>query len=283
MPEIAHIANLWSLTGHPPGKREWPLARKLAAVAAAGFDGITASLTPEHQRLAGKVGLRHLLGFISSSEPADFARMVRAQKAAGAVHINVQMDDDDTPPAVAAKHWVRMVREAERIGGVVVSLEVHRDTCTETPEKTYEIADRYHAATGEMIKLNFDFSHFAVVKHLNPGNYAARLLDHPALVQNTEQCHMRPFNGHHCQVPVMIRGRLTDEAKSYLAFVRELMGVWLSARKNRDRTWFVCPEMGPFDLAGAGYNISGLPPAWPDAVALRGELDRAWRQALRKG
>src|ERR1700679_1432977 len=184
MPEIAHIANLWSLTGHPPGKREWPLARKLAAVAAAGFDGITASLTPEHERLAGKVGLKHLLGFISSSEPADFARMVRSQKAAGAVHINVQMDDDDTPPAVAAKHWVRMVHEAERIGGVVVSLEVHRDTCTETPEKTYEIADRYHKATGELIRINFDFSHFSVVKHLNPKDYAERLLTRPELFQN---------------------------------------------------------------------------------------------------
>ena len=69
--------------------------------------------------------------------------------------------------------------EAEKIGGIVVSLEVHRDTCTETPEKTYEIAERYHRATGRMIRFNFDFSHVAVVKHLNPGNYVERLLDHP--------------------------------------------------------------------------------------------------------
>src|ERR1043165_374787 len=156
---IAHIANLWSLVQHPSPEREWSLEKKINAVAAAGFDGITAALTPEHRRLAEKAGLEHLLGFISSSNPDDFARMVREQKEGGAVHINVQMDDHDTPPAVAVKHWLRMERAAEKIGGVVVSLEVHRDTCTETPEKTYKTAERYHRATGGRLKFNFDFSH----------------------------------------------------------------------------------------------------------------------------
>lgn len=30
---------------------------------------------------------------------------------------------------------------------------------------------------------------------------------------------------------------------------------------------------------GAGYNITGLPPAWPDAVVLRGELAKAWKRS----
>ncbi len=131
--QIAHIVNLWTLTGHPSYRREWPLEKKIAAVAAAGFDGITCRLTPEHRRLAGKHGLTHLLGYISSSDPAEFARCIREQKEAGAVHINVQMDDHDTPPALAVKHWLAMERLAEKIGGVVMSLEVHRDICTEKP------------------------------------------------------------------------------------------------------------------------------------------------------
>lgn len=250
------------------------------AASAAGFDGVADLLTPEHRRHAAKHGLRHLLGYISSDKPGEFAARIRAQKEAGAVHINVQMDNHDTPPAVAAGHWVRMVREAERIGGVVVSLEVHRDTCTETPEKTYEIAERYHRATGAMIKINFDFSHFAVVKHLSPDAYITRLLDHPDLVQNSEQLHFRPFNGHHCQVPVTHNGRLTPEVRSYLAFAKAVMRLWRSASSNRDRILFACPEMGPFDRTGrgGGYNITGLPPAWPDAVVLRRELAAAWAQ-----
>ena len=279
MPHIAHIANLWSLARHPTPETEWSLEKKIKAIAAAGFDGITTALTPEHRRLAEKYDLHHLLGFISTQKPADFARLIKAQKEAGAIHINVQLDDHDTPPALATKHWIQLERAAEKIGGVVVSLEVHRDTCTETPEKTYEIAERYQRATGRLIKMNFDFSHLASVKHLNPDNYIERLLDHPALVQHSEQVHFRPFNGHHCQVPVTCKGSLTPEVKSYLVFVEALMRLWKQSRSNKGRTMFACPEMGPYAPGGGGYNISGLPPAWPDAVILRSQLARAWARA----
>jgi hypothetical protein len=281
MPKIAHICNLWSLVGHPSPKKEWSLERKIAAVAEAGFDGFTTALTPEHAKLAEKHGLRHLLGFISnnSGKPAEYAKAIKAQQDAGAVQINVQMDDEDTLPAKAARNWVNMMKEGAKIGGVVLSLEVHRDTCTETPEKTYEIARLYKKATGQLIRLNFDFSHFAVVKHIHPGNYSSYLLQHHKLVQNSEQSHCRPFNGHHCQVPVTHNGRLTDEVKSYLAFTDDLFRLWKSAKQNKDKTLFVCPELGPYHQGGAGYNITGLAPAWPDAAILRRELAKSWNRA----
>lgn len=281
MPKIAHICNLWSLVGHPSPKKEWSLERKIAAVAEAGFDGITTALTPEHAQLAAKHGLKHLLGFISnnSGKASQYRDAIQAQKDAGAVQINVQLDDDFTKPTVAARNWVRMMKEADRIGGVVMSLEVHRDTCTETPEKTYEIAKLYKQATGQVIKINFDFSHFAVVKHLGPDNYSSYLLKQPKLVQNSEQAHCRPFNGHHCQVAVTHNGRLTDEVKSYLKFTDDLFRMWKSAKQNQDRTLYVCPELGPYHQGGAGYNITGLTPAWPDAAVLRRELAKSWNRA----
>ncbi|MBP8255939.1 MAG: hypothetical protein KAX37_01350 [Opitutaceae bacterium] len=277
MPKISHIANLWSLIGHPSPNKEWSLDRKIRAVAEAGFDGITAALTPEHRRAAERHGLTDLLGFISTSDPATFEVMLREQKEGGARHINVQLDDHDTPPAVATRHWIQLERLAQKIGDLVPSLEVHRDCCTETPEKTYEIAERYHKTTGNLIRLNFDFSHFAVVKHLNPDNYAERLLDHPDLVQYSDQSHCRPFNGHHCQVPVLHKGALTQEVRSYLEFVRALFKCWKGAPRNRERTLYVCPEMGPYNANGGGYNITGLPPSWPDAIRLRRELARIWK------
>lgn len=281
MPKIVHICNLWSLVGHPSPKKEWSLERKIAAVAEAGFDGITTALTPEHTRLAQKHGLKHLLGFISnnSGKAAEYAKAIQAQKDAGAVQINVQLDDEDTKPEVATRNWIKMMKEADKIGGVVMSLEVHRDTCTETPEKTYEIARLYKKATGQIIKINFDFSHFAVVKHIHPGNYSSYLLKFPKLVQNSEQSHCRPFNGHHCQVPVTHNGKLTDEVKSYLAFTDDLFRCWKSAKQNADRTLYVCPELGPYHAGGAGYNITGLSPAWPDAAVLRKELAKSWNRA----
>lgn len=281
MPHIVHVAALWSFLGHPSPKKPWSLDRQMAEAAAAGFGAVAGLVTPDHRRLAEKHGIRHLLGYISSDDPSEFAAKIRSQKEGGAVHINVQMDNHDTPPAVAVRHWIRMVREAERIGGVVVSLETHRDCCTETPEKTYEIASRYHDTTGEMIKLNFDFSHFAVVKHLDTASYVARLLDHPDLLRNSDQCHFRPFNGHHCQVAVTHNGALTPEIKAYLPFAQAVMRLWKKAPSNRDKTLFACPEMGPYDGfgSGGGYNITGLPPAWPEAVVLRARLAEAWKRA----
>ena len=75
MPKIAHIANLWSLVHHPSKKHEWSLEKKIKAVADAGFDGFTTGLTPEHKRLAKKYGLKHVLGFVSSSDPKNFAAL----------------------------------------------------------------------------------------------------------------------------------------------------------------------------------------------------------------
>lgn len=279
MPNISHIANLWTLYAHPSKAKEWSLEKKIKAVADAGFDGFITSLTPEHKRLAEKYKLKDLVGGISSANPDDFPKLLQAQKDAGAVQINVQMDDHDTPPALAAKHWITLHRAAEKIGGIVPSLEVHRDCCTETPEKTYEIAERFHKATGQLIKINFDFSHFALVKHLHPGNYVSRLLDHPDLIQLTEQVHFRAFNGHHCQVPILHKGELTPEAKSYIPFVQAYLALWKAAPHNKDKTLFACPEMGPAHADGGGYNITGLPPAWPDAIALRAEIAKAWKRA----
>jgi hypothetical protein len=37
MPHLAHIANLWSLVGHPSSAKEWSLKKKINAIAAAGM------------------------------------------------------------------------------------------------------------------------------------------------------------------------------------------------------------------------------------------------------
>jgi len=279
--KLAHIVNLNTLLlGPPPAFKPTPLAWKIARVAAAPFDGFSAVLTPEHRRLADRHGIELVLGVVVSSDPEEFAAKIRSQKEAGAVQINVQLDEHDTPPAAAVRHWLRFVREAEKIGGVEVSLETHRDCCTETPEKTYEIAERYFKATGELIRLTFDLSHFAIIKSLQPEDYSSRLLDHPDLIRNANICHFRPFNGHHCEIPVKYRGQLTREAVSYLAFARDLMRMWRTAPRNRSRTLYAVPEMLPRRPNGAGYNITGFPLPWRSALDVRAEIAKAWRQSV---
>jgi hypothetical protein len=273
-PVIRHIINLWSLTEYPSKKKEWTLERKLNDVKAAGFDGFATLPTKEHRQLAEKLGLI-IVGYFASSKAADFERLIRQNVDGGAVHINLQLADHDTLTPEATRLAVRAVELGRKLGAEV-AVEVHRDTCTETPEKTYALAKAYQKATGELLPMTWDFSHISVVKHLAPP-YWERLLVAPKLVQRAQQFHFRPFNGHHCQVPVTDgTGKLSTEFVQWLPFLEKTLEMWL-AGKQSGREIFVVPEMGP--IAG-GYNFVQLPNSWEDAKVLRPIIDKAWRKAL---
>jgi hypothetical protein len=273
-PRLRTIANLWSLWDYPSARREWSLERKLAAVAEAGFDGFSAALDRKQGRMAEKLGLC-ALGYISSSDPSEFRSKIEGNRDGGALRINVQLGDHDTPVERAVRMAVRMVELGEALG-VPCDIEVHRDTCTETPEKTYAIASGYRRATGRLLPMTWDLSHLSVIKHLAPP-YWQRLLVSPRLVQHASQFHFRPFNGHHCQVPVTDgRGRLSLEFTQWLPVLERTLALWLSAGQ-RGRDFFACPEMGP---VRGGYNLSLLPNSWEDAQVLRRIIARKWKDAL---
>lgn len=273
-PLIRHVANLWSLWDYPSAARDWSLERKLAAIKAAGFDGIATASDPRQRRLAEKHGLC-VVGYISSGDPKKFRSLIAQNLEGGAVHINVQLANHDTTVPAAIRLAVRMLAEAER-AGAKCSIEVHRDTCTETPEKFYAIADGFRRATGRLLPVTWDYSHFAVVKHLAPP-YSERLLIAPKLIQHAQQFHFRPFNGHHCQVPVTDGGGgLSLEFKQWLPFLRDTLRVWM-AGAPAGREMFVVPEMGP---VRGGYNLQQLPNSWEDTKRLRAIIAREWKSAL---
>jgi len=94
-----------------------------------------------------------------------FTDLLTSQKDAGARHINVQLANHDTDPADALRLTLRLMEEAERIGDLATSpLRSTETRCTETPEKAYALAEGYFKATGELLPMTWDFSHFAVVK-----------------------------------------------------------------------------------------------------------------------
>jgi len=273
-PILRHIANLWSLVGYPSPKREWSLEQKLKAVKAAGFDGFTTQLTPEHARLGEQLDLIRI-GYFSSGDGDQFETLLTEQKKCGAFLVNVQLADHDTPTSQAVALSKRLMAAARKIG-VQASVEVHRDTCTETPEKTFALAEGYQRQTGELLTMTWDHSHPAIIKHLAPP-YWDRLGVRLDLIQAAQQFHFRPFNGHHCQVPVTDgRGKLTPEVLDYLPFVEQLMWAWLK-KVRPGAEMFAVPEMGP--VAG-GYNFHSLPNSWEDAKILRGQIEKCWKRAL---
>ena len=275
-PILRHIANLWTFLGHPTKTDEWSLDQKLAAMKQAGFDGVCWAGSPELREGCRRHGLI-FVGGMASGNAADFPRLLQEQKDSGAIHVNVQLATDDVPASHALGLALALNREGKRIG-VVPGIETHRGTCTETPEKLYTLCDAYEKITGELLPLSTDFSHFAVVKHLVPDNFAQRLLVRPDLIQRAQQFHFRPFNGHHVQVPITDgRGNLTQEVKDWLPFAEALLKCWLEGNRNTDREIFICPELGPVE---GGYALSIFPNSWEDAKVLRLEIDRLWEKVL---
>jgi hypothetical protein len=268
-------ANLWTLAGHPSRSGEWSLARKVRAVAEAGFNAVTAPGSPEIATLCRKHRLR-FMGFLSSSEPKDFPSLLAAQRTAGAEVVNAQVGDDFTSPPEGLRLAERLLKEAAR-QNIYVAIETHRDTATETPEKTYWIADAYQRRTGLKMPLTWDHSHFAVVKHLKPGLFEETLLQRRDLIEAARIFHLRPFNGQHAQVPVMdARNRLTREFRTWRPFAEALLKIWVRGARPGGELWVV-PEIGP--VGAHGYNLSIMKPSWDQTLRCKTEIIRLWSKA----
>lgn len=278
-PVIRHIAKFWSMTEYPSKKREWSLEKKYKAVKEAGFDGVTTWGNEEHGRLCQKYGLT-LIGYFSSAKSTEFRKLIQEQKDAGAYHINIQLGDEDTPIEKATQLAIKLMEEGER-QGVQPYVEIHRDTATETPEKTYAICEGYYKSTGKLLPLTPNYSHIGVGKHLRE-HYENFIYNKPTyvkLLQLTQNIHMRPFNGHHCQVPVTNgKGKFTKEFKTWIPFAEKTFELWVK-KATPGRELFCCPEMGP---TISGYNLSILPNSWEDAIVLKGVLDKLFKKAVKE-
>ena len=89
-PVLRHIANLWTLMGHPTPADEWTLDRKLAAIKEAGFDGVCWAGSRELYEGAQRLGLI-FVGGMASGDEAAFPSLLENERRYGAHHVNVQL------------------------------------------------------------------------------------------------------------------------------------------------------------------------------------------------
>lgn len=261
---------------HPSRECEWTLDEKLDAIHNAGFDTVCWAPNTELTEGLARRGMT-FLGGMAPADSASFPALLTELRDAGALHVNVQLGHDEMLTREALRVTLTLMEEA-KTRGLRPAIESHRGTCTETPEKMYALADAYQEATGELLPVSWDFSHFAVVKHLVPANFVERLLVRPDLVQGAQQFHFRPFNGHHAQVPITdSHGELTQEVRDWLAFAEAVLRCWLEANANSGREIFICPELGPVE---GGYALSTFPNSWEDAKILRVEIEKLWQRVI---
>lgn len=262
-------ASLWTLRRYPTPAREWSWARKFAAIRAAGFHGV---FSPPRPEIAERGDLAYL-AVTSLGVGSDCRGPLSAARALGAVAIDIQLCDYDTPLRRALA-TARRIREAARACGLPFAIETHRDTFTETPEATMALSAAYRAATGETLPLCLDQSHFAVVRHLPPQELWARLSKPASLLRATRQFHLRPFNGHHCQLPALtLAGRRTPEYRLWLEYAASLF-----AAERARRTAAPCLVVVELGHDAPAYRLSGFPDTWRDAVAVAADLRRLWRR-----
>jgi len=272
MTTLRTYANLWTLWDHPgPGVAEWSLAEKVTAIAAAGFDGVMGELDQGTGELAAKNGLR-FMAFRRLDQAHSFHDALSRCRDENALALQVHLGWHDTPADMALDLALRLDAASQETG-IEAVIETHRDTCTETPEKTELLRRQFRAATnGRELPLLLDFSHHAVVKHLDPP-YASRLLTEPELVRRTRWHHLRPFNGHHAQIPVLsANGSPAPELTDWLLLVNEILRMLRNCPLNE--VW-ICPEIGP---VRGGYGLSAFPPSWQQAVVLNKILQQHWEQ-----
>lgn len=263
------FASAWSLRQYPSARREWSWTRKFAAMRTAGFEGI---FSPPRPELADRGALRYL-AVTSIDAPGKVAPAFTEALGFGALAIDVQLGDFDTPLAEAVKLAIR-IRDVARELALPFAIETHRDTFTETPEATLALCREFEHTTGEPLPLCLDQSHFAVVRHLPEDQLWERLRDPPALLAAATQFHLRPFNGHHCQLPALdSRGRRTPEYRHWLAYTRSLLDHLRQA--PGDGPVLVVPELGH---AAPAYRLSCFGDTWRDACAVARDLRLQWRE-----
>lgn len=274
-PVLKQFGSLWTLMQQPSKAKEWSLEEKIRQAKKAGFEALGGGTDAGAARLAEKYGLDYVC--YTDADAKNYREKLKLVAATKPARVNVQLCDHDTPPKETVRVWLKLEPLAEKMG-LKVDLEVHRDTATETPEKVEEIAALYRKATGKKMRFCWDFSHFAVVKHLY-APFADRLLTHPDLVQLSRQLHFRPFNGHHCQIPATNgKGVETPEFKDYLEFIDALLACWLKGARGGE-VLYVCPEFGPIM---SSYGVSTFPNVWQDAILLRRKTEELWKKNLRK-
>jgi len=261
------FATMWSLRQYPTVEKEWSWRKKFAAIRAAGFDGV---FSPPIPAVAERGPLQYL-AVTSLGVDSDCAAPFAAARELGAVAMDVQLGDYDTPLAEAVS-VAKRISAAARANGLPFAVETHRDTFTETPESTLALARAYRAATGKTLPLCLDHSHFAVVRHLPAGQLWTRLQQPKPLLRAAVQFHLRPFNGHHCQLPALTPGgKRTPEYLDWLAYVAELMAH--EKRRRTSRPVLVVVEMGH---AAPAYRLSGFPDTWRDVRRVAADLRSLW-------
>ena len=272
MQKLLVFQSLWGMQRLRGETREAPLAKTIARIAAAGFDGVTdhfydrahvaplAALLREYGlSIEGQVFPRDVAGL----EPAlDMAREF------GCHHITVQ--SFACPETVAAclpllEGWQRLSEKA----GVPVYIETHRGRMTNDLPFTLQLLDAFPD-----LRFTADLSHYVTAREIElpvPDKtevQIARILSHAWAF------HGRVAGSHQVQLPLGF--------PQHQAWVTQFQRWWQAGfaawrkRADADATLAFTCELGPAPYAITGADGHDLTDRWDEALQLQAKARALW-------
>jgi hypothetical protein len=233
-------------------------------------------MSPPRPELADRGRLRYL-AITSLADTAAVTPALSAAHKLGAEAIGIQLGRPETTPAAALRLVLR-IRDTAADLELPFAIETHRATFTERPEPLAALMKAYRRDCGENLPVCLDYSHFAVVRHLMPDAAWTTLENQPILLAQASQLHLRPFNAHHAQLPVLnVHRQRTPEYREWRDRFAAPLLVRLCAPGSAPV--LVVPELGH---AAPAYGLSTHGDTWEDTLAVTRDL-RALCKAVPAG
>lgn len=264
MTDYRLFGTLWSLRNYPSEEDAWSLEKKIEQIRAAGFEGLMGP--PDDFLLETGTGGLPFWAMATYTESIPVEGRFQKAVELKAEHLTIQLGDYDysLPQCLAL---LDDIADWSAKYDLPFSIENHRDTFPETPDRFRELRKAFIKSGGFSYEHCMDHSHFAVLRHIRPPYFEALAKDED-LMLGCRFFHLRPFTGHCCQIPATDgKGNRIPEYLDWLDYVRDLKQ-FIDAQEL-EKPVNLCVEMGNTNPA---YRLSIYPDNWTDTQVVLEDL-----------